>query len=268
MESPESLTDGGNSAGRWHWAWLAGAIGGAAVLHGSWLLDSTRLLWDHLEFAVFSLFNASLGGPRWWQIMWAAANHRLLDVAAALYFASLYLAYVKAGPPGLRVRRLAGGVFIALYTVFVMYASNHWLWDIKRPSPTLVVDGAHRLSQLVPWIDAKDASGGSFPGDHGAALILFTYLIWYNAGRRFGLLALLGAVVFVWPRLVGGAHWLTDVAVGSTVLGGVSVAIAIATPLESTASNQIAKGLERLSGLGWRRRHPPKRARGATYRRR
>jgi membrane-associated phospholipid phosphatase len=61
----------------------------------------------------------------------------------------------------------------------------------------------------------KDASKDSFPGDHGMMLLIFASFMWRYFGRRAFAIALVIFVVFAFPRVMIGAHWFTDIAVGS-----------------------------------------------------
>ena len=140
-----------------------------------------------------------------------------------------------------RARRLSQGVFIVFYTVLVLHASERWLWEVDRVSPTLALDGAVRISELHPDVGSKDTSLRSFPGDHGIALILFAGHIWFFCGRRLGLVATGAVLVLIWPRIVVGAHWLTDIAVGSLALGGACLGIALATPVHAIAVSGLSR---------------------------
>ena len=78
---------------------------------------------------------------------------------------------------------------------------------------------------------SKETSRSSLPGDHGTVMLLVTWLLWRSAGARIGLVAIALTVAFTVPRFAAGAHWLTDLAIGS----GVSVLLAatalLGTPL-------------------------------------
>ena len=118
---------------------------------------------------------------------------------------------------------------------------------IPRKSPTMVDKTAFRLSSVIDWITVKDHSRKSFPGDHATTAVLFTWMIFYLMGWRKGLLAIFYAVFFCLPRLITGAHWLTDVLIGSGSIATVMSSIAFGTPLANTSINLLEKGLKKLS---------------------
>src|SRR5699024_3876990 len=101
-----------------------------------------------------------------------------------------------------------------------------------------------RLSQ-VNSLHVKDSSTVSFPGDHATVVATFIYLFWALAGWRYGLVASVIAVVASMPRLVAGAHWLTD-----DVVGGIGTALAtvpwvVFTPMTGRLCDVLAPKLAR-----------------------
>lgn len=109
-----------------------------------------------------------------------------------------------------------------LLTAVILNQCGHLLAD-KRPSPTNYFPQSYRVSQLI-GIDTKDDSSSSFPGDHGMMLLIFAGYMWRFFTLRSFLLAMLIVVVFSLPRIMIGAHWFSDIAVGSlsVVLVGLS----------------------------------------------
>ena len=70
------------------------------------------------------------------------------------------------------------------------------------------------VSELSGW-PSKDRSASSFPGDHGMMLLIFVAFMWKYMGKAAFYKALAVFVIFSFPRIMGGAHWFTDVFVGS-----------------------------------------------------
>ncbi|VEC80915.1 putative permease [Raoultella ornithinolytica] len=77
----------------------------------------------------------------------------------------------------------------------------------------------------------KDASKDSFPGDHGMMLLIFATFMWRYFGRRAFAIALTIFVVFAFPRVMIGAHWFTDIAVGSLTAVLIGIPWVLMTPL-------------------------------------
>jgi len=219
----------------------------AALLFSSLFLPFTQHLWEALDIAFFKWINGSLHDRPRWQLFWALANHKLADWVEDLCVLCFFVAYVRQATKGLRLQRVSQLIFWVIYIGAIIYYVNRLIltkhWNIPRLSPTLVVDGCVRLSQEIPWLSIKDGSSKSFPGDHGTTALLFAASFTYLAGWRpkwhLSFLASLYAAFLCLPRLFTGAHWLSDVLVGSGSITLVFVAWAYCTPLFEKATHCI-----------------------------
>ena len=206
----------------------------ALLLIATWLTPATRQLWDRFDLALFRLLNDSLALGHAWQMFWAVANYRAVDLLPAVLVLGLFIVSIWGRPRDVQNQRWAvlavlGGVLVIVPPLMGL-AVQHGL-QYMRHSPTLVLDDVLRLSQLVPSIDTKDTSPRCFPGDHAFVLLAVMSFFWYVGRRRDALIASLLTALFVLPRLVGGAHWATD-----TLIGGGSASLLVgswtfATPL-------------------------------------
>ncbi|NKC13386.1 MAG: phosphatase PAP2 family protein [Gammaproteobacteria bacterium] len=240
----------------WRLRVIAGCWLAAAALLGSWFWPVTRSVWDHIDTYAFNILHGHLrymGAG--WHWFWAAANTRWFDLGSALAFALIFLFHLKAGGLMDLTRRLAQGVFLTVFTVTVLYLSTKHVFVFERLSPSLQLQPVIRLSTVFTEIKVKDISGNSFPGDHGTTVTLFTFFIWAFAGRRLGLITVLVAGFLVLPRMVSGAHWLTDLLVGSAAIALVALPLALATPLSATVIALLDGILQRFSQplLDWLR---------------
>ena len=102
---------------------------------------------------------------------------------------------------------------------------------IYRDSPTLVVENCVRLSEKISWMRIKDDSNKCFPADHATTAILFAATYAFYAGRRLGTAACAYAVFLCMPRMIVGAHWLSDVIIGSGSIALVLLSWAFCTPM-------------------------------------
>ena len=101
---------------------------------------------------------------------------------------------------------------------------------VERPSPTKFFTDVNLVSQLSGW-HTKDSAGDSFPGDHGMMLLIFsTYMLKYVGRKAFGQCFAV-FVLFSLPRIMGGAHWLTDIVVGSVSIVLVVLSWLLLTPV-------------------------------------
>ncbi|ENR6206966.1 phosphatase PAP2 family protein [Serratia marcescens] len=205
----------------------------------SWFLPANHGGWFTLDSAIFFFFNRHLATDPAFLHLVAITNNRAFDVISLLAMGLLYLYfYLKQDAAGRR-RLVITGV-VMLLTAVVLNQLGHLL-PVKHPSPTLTFDNINRVSALT-GISTKDASGDSFPGDHGMMLIIFSCFMLRYFGRGAFAVALLITLIFSLPRVMIGAHWFTDIAVGSLSVVLVGASWVLMTP----CSDWIIERLNRL----------------------
>jgi membrane-associated phospholipid phosphatase len=191
----------------------------AFILLWTLFTSYTDFFWEAIDVAFFSTLNGTLKDHPYWQLFWALANHKAADWIEDLCVLGFFAAYVLKARRGFRLRRVAELLFSVLYIGLIIYCVNKTLFreylEIPRLSPTLTLENSVHLSDEISWLSIKDDSVKSFPGDHGTTALLFAASFSYFAGRRLGILASLYAGFLCLPRLITGAHWLSDVIVGS-----------------------------------------------------
>ena len=236
----------------WRWPFFIACNAVALALVASWYLPGFREAWVPLDIAVFQVLNGSLADGRAWQIFWAVANTRSFDAAAALVILALYSVHLfgSGSRVGL-VRRFAQGMVI-LFTVLVAVQVSKTFLGYGRYSPSLSVEGAIRLTEIVSSFEFKDFSRDCFPGDHGISLIVFTALLWHYVGRRFGLLMLGLSLFLLLPRLVVGAHWLTDHVVGGAYVSLFALGWMLGTPLHAWLARHFERWVDWGFGMAER----------------
>lgn len=222
-------------------------------LFASWWFEGTvsRGWWDTLDASVFYFLNGSLSEGYYWQLFWSAANYRASDLVPALYLLGLYGYLTFSDDSSERAKYIAVFIMIAIFTPSVIEFVKIFI-STDRVSPSLVLEPVYRLRELIPWIDAKDASRGSFPSDHALVLYLWTGYIWFYAGWRYGLFTFMLSFLFLLPRLVSGAHWLTDDIIGGGAVALVSIGWLFFTPAQRILMKLLMPVATRLSGfINW-----------------
>lgn len=230
------------SQGAWHPAYCAAGLGAAAALFLSWMAPLSRSWWDALDTAVHAFVNPTLAAAGAWQTLWAIANWRPFDLVAAVIIFGFVLAWLREDAGQVHSRLAQFLTFCIL--LLIGKAVEHLLLDFtgyRRQSPTLTFPDAVRLSEFVSWISVKDRGSTVFPGDHAFVIFATVGFIRIRMGRATGMLAALILVPFTLPRLVAGAHWLTDIAVGGLGMALVLLSLAYATPFAA----RFAAGIER-----------------------
>lgn len=194
---------------------------GAYVLLGvalllSWLaFDSSREIWDAWDETTYLNLNGSLAAGGDWLAFWAVCNSRYFDLVPGVLTLALYATYLFEQRGAFFAQRFKFGLAMATFTVLWLTLVIKGTLETERASPSLVYSEAIRIGKALEWVPrVKDYSDYSFPGDHAAILLLVSVIILHVCGRRRGAIALVITVLFALPRLVGGAHWLSDVVVG------------------------------------------------------
>jgi len=205
----------------------------AIILFASWLLEPTRSLWMKLDVWSFWAMNNSLAEGKTWQWFWAITNNRAFDLVPAFCMLLLYSHCSLRNDRKNLNRYIAIGILLVI-TVLVASQLGKAI-PIKRPSATFAFPEALRISQLVPEIMTKDTASDSFPGDHGLILLLYAGFVAFFMPRIYGILAALMVIPFTLPRLMSGAHWLTDEIVGAIAVGMITLSWVLATPLHNIA---------------------------------
>ncbi|MBI3211986.1 MAG: phosphatase PAP2 family protein [Simkania negevensis] len=217
----------------------------------SWLDTPIRPLWDLIDKQAFYILNRWIHTSLFWQNFWALAGHKMMDWIGDLVMITFFYFYIKFSPPSLKAKRIGECLFTLLILASVIYVVNETpfadILHMARKSPSLTQPDAFRLDRAVEWIKVKDHSKKSFPGDHATTAILFSCMVFYLMGRRLGLLSLVYAIFFSLPRLVVGAHWLTDIALGSCAIAFIASSIAVGSPLAPYCIFLFEKGIKKLS---------------------
>ncbi|WP_084609653.1 phosphatase PAP2 family protein [Sedimenticola selenatireducens] len=216
----------------------------ALLLMLSWLVEPTRGLWQALDEQLFWAMNRSLDWSEGWRRLWAVANNRAFDLVAAVAMLLLFAHQALLRDRKRLQHYIAVGLMMFI-TLLLMLAISKEL-PIERPSATAQFPEALRLTQLVPDIPTKDYSSDSFPGDHGLVLLLCAGFAVAYLPRIHGLLALLFMVIFTMPRLMSGAHWVTDEIVGALSLGLITLSWLFATPLHRRLLGWFERQISRL----------------------
>lgn len=220
------------------WIILFNILGIALFL--SWYLPTNHGFWFPIDSSIFFFFNEHLATNRTFLYLVAYTNNRAFDAIALLSMGLLYLSFfVKRDGYGKR-RMLILGIVI-LFTAVILNQLGHLL-PVQRASPTHFFENINRVGELT-GINTKDSSRDSFPGDHGMMLIIFAvFMLRYFTVRSF-IIALGIFVIFILPRIMIGAHWFSDIAVGSLSVVLVGLSWWLLTPASDALLNLLDKHL-------------------------
>ncbi|MRS14949.1 phosphatase PAP2 family protein [Enterobacteriaceae bacterium RIT691] len=195
----------------------------------SWYIPANHGFWFPLDSGIFHFFNHGLADSQAYAWFLAIINNRAFDGCSLLAMGCLMLSFWFKETEQNRRRILIIGLVMLLSAVTVNQLAQH-LMPVTRASPSLFFTDAYRVSDLIS-APTKDASKDSFPGDHGMMLLIFATFMWRYFGRNAFKISLLIFVVFAFPRVMIGAHWFTDIAVGSMTAVLIGMPWILMTPL-------------------------------------
>ncbi|MBA7854676.1 phosphatase PAP2 family protein [Enterobacter sp. RHBSTW-00901] len=199
------------------------------ALFFSWYLPVNHGFWFPLDSAIFHFFNQALAKSPAFLWLVAVTNNRAFDGCSLLAMGCLMLSFwLKEDKSGRRHILIIGLVMLLFAVVINQLATA--IIPVKRSSPTLFFTDIYRVSELL-HIPTKDASRNSFPGDHGMMLLIFSTIMLRYFGKKAFAIALIIFVVFAFPRVMIGAHWFTDIAVGSLSVALIALPWCLMTPL-------------------------------------
>lgn len=215
-------------------------IGIAFFLLLSLWFPPTAQAWHWIDVKVFRWLNFYLAEHPVQQIFWAfvsITNIKIADILGALFLLGFFLIYVFEAKGEERKARTAQLIYALIWFEIAMLLCKQVMTPLmiahgfNRHSPTESLSDTFRLSTVLPTLKVKDSSLFSFPADHGSIVILWCVFLWYFGSWKRGLVAFLSSIVFLLPRLLSGAHWLSDLLVGSLSWVFLLMSVALFSPV-------------------------------------
>lgn len=193
----------------------------------SWYLPENHGFWFDIDKNIFYFFNNWIGESKVFMYFVAVTNVRIFDSVAFLAMAVvMYYLYKKADAAGKR-RIFCIGIAMLVTAVIAKYLLTRL--PVVRSSPAMFFENVNLVS-VLSGLPAKDRAGDCFPGDHAVMLLIFcAYSLKYFSKKIFALAFVIFAV-FSMPRIMGGAHWFTDVAVGAAASAFIILSWLLLTP--------------------------------------
>lgn len=220
---------------------------GLALLASLFLFSDT---WNLIDTHFFHFVNQPLKDNSFLRTLWALASHSLADWFEDFCFLCFYIAAILQTPRGLRLRRGAELFFCILLTALTIILINRLFCrdflHVRRASPSLVIDQMVNITQYISWIEFKVHSSKSLPGDHATTALMLSITYAYLVRGRLALLALAYGAFLCLPRLAVGAHWLSDIVVGSGCIVMISISWAFFTPFADKVISAIERRLKKI----------------------
>jgi len=194
-----------------------------------WYLPANHGFWFPLDSAIFHFFNRGLVENQAYLWLVALTNNRAFDAFSLVAMGCLMLSFWLPADHQGRRRIVIIGLTMLLMAVIINQLAQAII-PVTRISPTLYFTDIYRVRDLLS-LPTKDASKASFPGDHGMMLLIFSAVMLRYFGKKAFAVALIIFVVFAFPRVMIGAHWFSDIAVGSLSVVLIGLPWFLLTPL-------------------------------------
>ena len=220
-----------------------------ALLFLSWLVPENHGFWFNIDKNIFYFFNNMLTESKAFMYFVSFINLRGFDIIA--FIGMLIIFYDYFSKKDLQGKRFLFCVGITMLLTAILVKQVLAFFPIDRTSPTIFFKETMHLpvnliSELSGW-NTKCRSSDCFPGDHGIMLLIFSSYMWRYCNFEAFKKCLIVFIIFSLPRIMGGAHWFTDVVVGSTSTNLLLTSWILLTP----ASDKVVSWLEKTLPLGW-----------------
>lgn len=196
------------------WIIICNILG--VVLFFSWYITHLSGFWFEIDKAIFYTFNQMLTTSKAFMYFVAFINLRAFDIVAFVAMLAIFYSYYRKS--NVEGKRWLFCVGVAMIFSAIIMKQFDKMFTFDRISASGYFEQLYHnvsfVSQLSGW-PAKDYSASSFPGDHGMMLLIFVAFMWKYIGKSAFFKALAVFIIFSFPRIMGGAHWFTDVFVGS-----------------------------------------------------
>lgn len=174
----------------------------------------TQNLAQQLDAQIFFLLNGSLKNCSLWQSFFMAMNHKYEKIVVPFVFLATNLTIVFIAKKKERMKFISYTLITLLFLELAV-AINFILFSrviiIDRQSPSLLLTPFISLTEIFSNQLVKTVSYSSFPGDHAFVTSCWAMLTWSYAPNKIRALILLIALIIIPARVVGGAHWFSDI---------------------------------------------------------
>lgn len=174
-----------------------------------------------LDTAVFLFLNKNLLNHSFAQHFWGILSHKHESWINIVVMLSLNFLAVFMIPKDKRSKAIAITIYCWLSFQVIILVNTlifQKILQINRNSPSVVIGNAIKLSVVLNNLNLKDYSHNCFPAGHALVLMYWALFINLYAPRIMMVLVGLVCFLFTMPRMITGAHWLSDT-LFSLVLG-------------------------------------------------
>lgn len=209
----------------------------------SWLLPPFSEIWNFVDIQCAKIFNALFVYSSFWQSFALFWNSRQADWLLDVLMIGLFiLAHRKFRLYRKSTLVLVFSLLIVVHVTSFRVFSRRIVpvvMQYKRLSPSLAIPNYTRVKKLRPDIKTKDSSDHCFPGDHALTCSLYTIAMTLLYGRRWGFFAFIVVCPVMFARAFVGAHWISDIMIGSFAMALFYLTLLFHTPVLDFLDNKI-----------------------------
>lgn len=205
-----------------------------------------------IDISLAYFFNDLIRNHHFLQNPCAFLNAKIGNWLYDLVIVLFTIPYILRGEKGKLTERFINTILIVLLCVSCYFFFNRYLimkLNYTAYSPSGVLPDLFKLSSVIPWTKVKEFSANSYPSDHGSTIFMFVFSTFILMGRKKGILALIFSIPFALPRLLVGAHWTSDLLLGSLPLAAFNIAWFFYTPIYKTLLQTIVRSLDGLNNF-------------------
>lgn len=169
-----------------------------------------------------------------WQNFWAFFNSPGADWLYDFVMLFFILGYIFHKDEKTKSLKTLHIIYIVLLTIFSYLVINRIFFGKiihpRRISPTGPLEDLFRLSSVVKWVKIKEYATSTFPADHASTVFMFVISQFHLRGKKWGFYASIASLPFILPRMIAGAHWWSDLFMGSLPIALINQAWLFYTP--------------------------------------
>jgi Kdo2-lipid A phosphotransferase len=164
---------------------------------------------------IFFTLNGSLEYSEVWQYVMMLLNHKYEKIVLPILLLIINLYIILNAKREERLKYISYTIVTLLFLEFAI-ALNYYLFSdlmgVKRASPSMILKPFISLTEIFNNPFVKTVSEKSFPGDHAFVLTVWSIITWQYSNRCIKVVIFTIGLFIIPARLVGGAHWFSDVA--------------------------------------------------------
>jgi len=179
-----------------------------------WFLPLTHDVCQNIDTQTAIWLNNSVDSSRPWQLLWGYLNHQNENWLNVLFMMGLNVIGIYALPkkqrPQATVLVLYFWLFFQIVLLMTHLIFSDWL-HVERGSPSLVITPWILLTDVLNMDNIKVYSERSFPAGHILVLVFWAQFTMLYGVKWIRRVAIATVLVLTLPRLISGAHWLSDI---------------------------------------------------------